>query len=87
MSTKPFPPHNRPTSTGRRQSMDQGRPAEKPKTSRLKRFGVFRSGKHDENKEQDVGSDNTAEKAPNDNDPTSRGELNTNPNKVRLGNH
>jgi hypothetical protein len=88
MSANRCPPQPGPVGTGRRPSMDQGRPTEKPKNSRLRGIGrVFRSNKNDESKGLDLSSDNTSENAPNEINPTSGEELNTKSNTVRTRNY
>lgn len=87
MTTMPSTPQHAPTSTGRRLSMDQGRPTEKPKKERFKGLkDRFRSNKHDENKGQDVNNDQTSEKDQNEINATRGDELPTSLNMVRLKN-
>lgn len=88
MSTMPQTPPRWPITAGRRSSVDQGRPAEKPKSSKskvIKQF--FRSSKQDENKGDEAGRDSTPENAPNENKPAIGEKLNTNQNTVRSRNH
>jgi len=83
MATMFYTPQHAPTNTGRRSSMDQGRPTEKPKKERFKVLkDRFRSSKHDENKGQDVNNDQTSEKDQNEINATRGDELPASPNMV-----
>jgi hypothetical protein len=83
MATMPSIPQHAPTSTGRRPSMDQVRPTEKPKKERFKGLkDRFRPSKHDENKGQDVNNDQASEKDQNEINATRGDELPTSLNMV-----